>query len=229
VDADGLSSLRDNQLRDPGGALDRQRNFGPLGRAGICSTAATGMGCIALALASAPPHSLLPRAEAVARVRRGLESALERLPHTHGILPHFVHAKSRAVAGGDARSPVATAWLVAGGLWAAAFLGDRELHRLAQRLFDRVDWAYWTGPSGLIRHGADRLGRRFPCSWDRLNGETVFLYVLAAGADPARAWPAEGWRSLSRFPGEVGGRRFGSADLGLFVFQYSLDLLDVAG
>ena len=30
-------------------------------------------------------------------------------------------------------------------------------------------------------------------AWDRLNGETVFLYVLAAGADGERAWPADCW------------------------------------
>jgi hypothetical protein len=66
-----------------------------------------------------------------------------------------------------------------------------------------------------------------PWYWDRLNGETVFLYILAAGATERRAWPAEAWSRLRTFPGTLAGFRFGSADLGLFVFQYGLDLLDL--
>jgi hypothetical protein len=57
----------------------------------------------------------------------------------------------------------------------------------------------------------------------------VFLYVLAAGAREGRHWPSENWSRLGRFPGTAGGLHFGSADLGLFVFQYGLDLLDLSG
>ena len=42
-----------------------------------------------------------------------------------------------------------------------------------------------------------------------------------------RAWPAENWCRLQPFFGTVAGLRFISADLGLFVFQYGLDLLDL--
>jgi hypothetical protein len=219
----------DNQTAG-GLVLDRQANHGPRRAAGLCSTAATGMGFIALAVATAEPHRLMPKASAVRRVRHGLTAALERVPQTEGVLPHFTHAATGAVSGADARSTVDTAWLVAGALWAAEFLGDAELRDLAERLYDRVHWAYWTGgagPEGLIRHGHDRGGRFLRSSWDRLNGETVFLYVLAAGARDRRAWSAAAWPALGTFPGTVAGLRFGSADLGLFVFQYGLDLLDL--
>jgi hypothetical protein len=222
-----LRYFLDNQTPD-GLVLDRQANFGPTRPAGLCSTAATGMGFVALALASAEPHRLLGRAEAVARVRRGLETSLQELPHTEGVLPHFVRAHDKRPAGADARSTIDTAWLLAGGLWAAEFLACSALHELAGRLYRRLDWSAWAGPSGLIRHGADAAGRPFPCCWDRLNGETAFLYVLAAGADERRRWPAEHFDRLGGFPGEAGGLRFGSADLGLFVFQYGNDLLDPA-
>jgi hypothetical protein len=220
----------DNQTAG-GLVLDRQANHGPRRAAGLCSTAATGMGFIALALAAADPHRMLPKASAVRRVDHGLTAALERVPHTEGVLPHFTDAATGAVSGADARSTIDTAWLVAGALWAAEFLGDAKLHDLAERLYDRVHWAYWTGgdgPEGLIRHGHDRGGRFLRSSWDRLNGETVFLYVLAAGAR-GRAWSAAAWPALGSFPGTVAGLRFGSADLGLFVFQYGLDLLDLEG
>jgi hypothetical protein len=226
LQAQGLSYFLDNQTAD-GLMLDRQANHGPRRPHGLVSTAATGMGFIALALASAEPYRRISPSEAVARVRRGVATALERLPHTRGVLPHFVHSATGRVIGLDQRSTVDTAWLAAGALWAAAFLGDSELQRDAGRLYDRIDWRHWAVRDGLLVHGADRRGRILKGTWDRLNGETVFMYVLAAGAEADRAWPADGWGRLNPCPGETGGLRFGCADLGLFVFQYGLDLLDL--
>jgi hypothetical protein len=121
---------------------------------------------------------------------------------------------------------------VAGALWAAAFLHDAELEHLAQRLYDRIDFHYWTAPEspgarGLLRHGKGSDGAFLLCNWDRLNGETAFMYVLAAGAEDGRAIAATAWQSLESFHGTVAGLRFNNADLGLFVFQYGLDLLDL--
>jgi hypothetical protein len=148
------------------------------------------------------------------------------------VLPHFVDSATGAVFGSDPFSTVETSWLAAGALCAAAFLRDPELEALAARLYDRIDWRYWTGPqgagsSGLLRHGKDVGGRFLTCCWDRLNGETAFMYVLAAGAAEKRALPAASWEALRPFYGSVAGLRFNSADLGLFVFQYGLDLLDL--
>src|SRR5204862_5448802 len=157
---------------------------------------------------------------AAARIRRGLWAALHKLPHRQGVLPHFTDSTAFRAVGADVCSTVDTAWLVAGALWAAAFLNKGELAELAQRLFERIDWRAWTTRAGLLRHGRDREGNFLPCAWDRLNGETAFMYVLAAGADAVRAWPAENWRRLQPFFGTVAGLRFASADLGLFVFQY---------
>jgi hypothetical protein len=226
-----LRYFLDNQ--QPGGlVLDRQRNHGPRATTGLCSTAATGMGLIALALASASPYRLLERSEAVARVRAALQAAWARLPHTEGILPHFVQPDGRTPCGIDPRSTIDSAWLLAGGLWAAQLLHDRSLDLLAGRLYERVDWHYWTapelpGPCGLLRHGQGPDGRFLGCAWDRLNGETVHLYVLAAGAARPRALAPAAWQALRPFYGEVAGLRFNNADLGLFVFQYGLDLLDL--
>jgi hypothetical protein len=102
-------------------------------------------------------------------------------------------------------------------------------------LYDRIDWHFWTGgetscPDGcqnLLRHGKGADGQFLPCSWDRLNGETAFMYVLAAGAARGRSISGEVWTRLRPFYGTVSGYRFNNADLGLFVFQYGLDLLDL--
>jgi hypothetical protein len=226
-----LQYFLDNQT-SAGLVLDRQSNHGPRRAHGLCSTAASGMGLVAFALAGAEPYGLISPQDAKRRISGLLTAALHRMPHTEGVLPHFTDAVTGAVVGDDARSTIDTAWLVAGALWAAEFLHDADLSALAGRLFARVHWAYWTAPDkgdfrGLICHGHDAAGRFLQCSWDRLNGETVFLYVLAAGAEDTWAWPAEAWPALGTFPGVLAGLRFGSADLGLFVFQYGLDLLDL--
>ncbi|HZY86005.1 MAG TPA: glucoamylase family protein, partial [Gemmataceae bacterium] len=220
----------DNQ-RPCGLVLDRQSNHGPSRAHGLCSTAATGMGLISLALAAAPQHRLLTPRAAADRARAALKAALESLPHERGVVPHFVHSASGAVYGADTFSTVETAWLLAGALWSAAFLRDRELTALATTLYERVDWGHWATPDGpgqgLLRHGKDAHGRFLGCAWDRLNGETAFMYVLAAGAAEGRALPAAGWQALRPFVGTVAGLSFNNADLGLFVFQYGLDLLDL--
>jgi hypothetical protein len=225
-----LRYFLDNQLPN-GLVLDRQSNLGDLRPSGICSTSATGMGLIALALASSPTYGLLTPEEAAGRVGRALRTALDRLPRDGGMFPHFVFPESVAPWGDDPVSTIDSSWLVAGGLWASAFLGDRGLWVLAEELYDRIDWAYWSAPMtdlgpGQIRHGKGRDGGLLG-SWDRLNGETIFMYVLAAGAREGRHLPAESYRSLQTFDGTAGGIRFNNADLGLFVFQYGMDLLDL--
>ncbi len=218
----------DNQTSD-GFWLDRQRNFGTCTDDAWRSTSATGMGLIAIAIASAEPFRLLTRRQAVVRAAHSLRTAVESAPHDHGVLSHFADANGKPV-GFDVHSTVDTGWLIAGALWAAAFLRDVELQDLAEQLYRRIDWRYWTTPAhasrpGLIRHGADRRGF-LPNAWDRLNGETIFLYVLAAGAETDRAWSTAGWSQLQHCVGITGGLQFISADLGLFVFQYGLDLVD---
>jgi hypothetical protein len=221
-----LDYFLDNQASS-GLVLDRQSNRGPRRPHGLCSLSATGMGFVALALASAPPYRLLTPREAACRVAAGLRAALDDLPHDRGIVPHFVHSATGDVHGFDNLSTVESAWLFAGGLWAAAFLRDAELEHLATRLYDRVDWRHWADPAGRLWHGQGHDGRFLPCSWDRLNGETAFMYVLASGAEDGRALGAAGWDSLGLFRGRLAGHEFNNADLGLFVFQYGLDLLDL--
>ena len=227
------SALRyfvENQARN-GLILDRQANRGPHRADGLCSLTATGMGCIGLALASAPPYHVLTRTEAVRRIEAALHAALTELPHERGVMPHFVDSVTNQVVGVDYFSTIESAWLAVGGLWAAAFLGDAGLQSLADRLYDRIDFNYWTAPDlpdacGLLRHGMDRQGEFLRCCWDRLNGETVFMYVLGAGAAERKALSPSCWPRLQHFRGEAGGLTFNNADLGLFVFQYGLDLLD---
>src|SRR5262249_34559813 len=86
-------------------------------------------------------------------------------------------------------------------------------------------WAVDRGAGPLLRHGRGRDGRLLGCAWDRLNGETVFLYLLATAAEPGRELSPDCWAAFRPFPGTVAGHPLHHADLGLFVFQYGLALL----
>ncbi len=231
LQSQALHYFLDNQTSS-GLVLDRQRNRRSLRSRGLCSIAATGMGCIALALASEEPYWLISPREAISRVRAALQSALHVLPHQNGILPHFVDSHTGRVYGIDHFSTIETAWMAAGALWAAAFLRDSGLERLARQLAERIDWYYWTAPNEsetpLLRHGQTKDGRFLRSSWDRLNGETVFMYVLAAGSVEDRAVPTAAWSHLRSFHGTSAGLHFNNSDLGLFVFQYGLDLLNLS-
>jgi hypothetical protein len=105
-----LGYFLENQASD-GLFLDRQSNHGPPRKKGWCSTAATGMGLAAVALAAAPPYHLLPPAEAVQRVRQALETALGQLRNDHGIMPHFLDTETGASVGSDALSTIDSTWL----------------------------------------------------------------------------------------------------------------------
>src|SRR5262249_47876778 len=222
----GLEYFLDNQMPN-GLVLDRQCNHGNLRTYGLCSTATTGMGFIALALAASPPHQLISRSAAIERITAGMTTALERLPHDEGMMPHFIDAVTQTVQGHDCFSTIDSAWFVAGALTAADLLKDSSIGQLAKSLYERMNWHYWTCPEdpncrGLLRHGKRKSGRFLGCSWDRYNGETLFMYILGAGAAERYALSAQSFKELQPFTGSVAGFRFCSADLGLFVFQYSL-------
>jgi hypothetical protein len=218
----------ENQLSH-GLILDRQRNFGRRSTKGLISLSATGMGLIALALAAEPENALLSKKESRRRIRLAIKTAL-KLPHVDGMLPHFVDSETLKPVGSDAISTIDSAWLFGGALWAARFTGDREIQRLANKLFERVDWNAWSNgaPAPLLHHGAAVDGKKLTSVWDRFNAETAFMYVLAIGADKGNGLPASSWNAMQLFMGTLGGRTFAGADLGLFTFQYSNLLLDSA-
>lgn len=227
IERDCLRYFLDNQT-EHGLFLDRQRNNGDSYDCDIpCSMAATGMGFIALALAAQKDHNLLSRTEAVERCKHGMETALTLLPEDHGILPHFVIGSDLKPWGFDVSSTIDTAWCLAGASTAAELLDEDEGRRLAARLRERADWLYWTNGNGrLISHGKNDAGQ-FLCHWNRLNGETAFMYILAAGAEPEKAISPDAWSKLEPCMGEAEGLMFASADLGLFTHQVGNHLIDL--
>lgn len=239
-----LSYFLDNQL-EHGLILDRQANHGPLRVDGLCSTSATGMGLIALALASTPEYSMLTRRDASRRVRKALETALV-LPHDHGIMPHFTTADGRTPVGTDRLATIDSAWLIAGGLLAAQLPWMHDCRKKANELYERADWRFWTIASRFadllnqkgdmndtirsrasedwLLHGEREDGTFLPSHWDLMNAETAFMYVLATGGKRKRGLRPVIWDNLKSFHDRQGAKI--SRELGLFVHQYSIELIN---
>ena len=220
----------DNQLPTHGLALDRQRNFEPQEFNGWVSLSATGMGLILLALTCREVNCMITKFDARRRIKLALETGLQ-LKNDHGILPHFVTADTLSPVSSDQAATIDCSWFMAGGLAAAYYLEDDRLIALAEELYDRVDWRYWStkrmsSDAVMLVHGADPAGTWLPGKWDRLNGETAFMYLMAIGARDGKFIPPVSWQKLPTAPGAVEGLTFASADLGLFVANYSSTLVD---
>lgn len=240
-----LSYFLDNQLPH-GLILDRQANQGPLRQDGLCSTSATGMGLLAIALASTPEYGLLSRYDARRRISRGIEAAF-RLEHVRGIMPHFTRSDGITPVGSDKLATIDSAWLVAGALLAAEIPGMESLRPRALELYNRVDWRYWTVAKriedlrnqpgdmndNLVRHarghwllhGMRDDGTFLPSHWDLLNAETAFMYLLGCGAHRRKRLGMGIWNDLIAEREHVPADTTNGA-LGLFVSQYSLELVD---
>ncbi|MBS1993842.1 MAG: hypothetical protein JSS83_25170 [Cyanobacteria bacterium SZAS LIN-3] len=234
LENEAIKYFLDNQL-DNGLILDRQMNFASAAEMAAakehpCSVSGTGMGLIAIALASSPNHKIISREDAIARVKKTLLMA-RLLPQDHGMVPHFFEGSTMKWTGSDMASTIDSAWLIAGGLWAAQYLKDDELKHLANELYDRVDWNYWadkdtTSGAPVLCMGLNDKGGRFKSQWDRVNGEVAFMYFLAIGAKD-HALPPSAWKNLKLYNKQVAGQTIASGDLGLFVFEYSNELTDL--
>lgn len=226
-----LTYFIDNQ--EPTGLIrDRQRNHGPLQERGITSSSATGMGLIALTLASHKEIGLLSRKEAEQRITRALERAI-KLPEFNGMVAHFYGEDQEPLNTHDAIATIDSTWLIAGALWAASFFKSSPIDTLATKLHDRVNWRQWTDPEDkqrpdLLRHGMGADGKPLTVRWDRINNETAFMYLIATGSCGTKNVGRTVWNQLDPGWGHLEGERLGSADLGLFALTWSLELFDFA-
>lgn len=119
----------------------------------------------------------------------------------HGFYYHFLDMATGARAWQCELSTVDSAFLLAGMLTAAAYFSDdsadhREIRRLAEALYLRVDWPWVLGERGTICHGWKPESGFLPFHWEGYD-EALLLYVLALGS-PSHAIPMtsyEAWTS----------------------------------
>jgi hypothetical protein len=180
------------------------------------STAATGLGIGAYVVAA--ERQILTRSHACAKaltVMRFLASSRQGLDSDatgyKGLYYHFLDMKTGRRVWESELSTIDTAVLMAGILTAAAYFTgqdaeEREIRRLAEFLFERVDWQWATDGKAAISHGWKPESGFLPFQWDRCYSEALILYILAAGSQRFPVGPAgyQQWTSsfeLKRFYG----------------------------
>ena len=184
----------------------------------VGSTGATGFALTALCIGAA--RAWIPREEARERARAALNSYAEgQVANIHGWFYHFLDVRSGQRYRDSEVSTSDSTWLVAGALTARQyFREDREIARLATKIYERVDYRWmlnqhpfllahgWTPESGFLTYRYDKY-----C-------QLACMYLLGI-ASPTHALDPESWYAWSREPFHYAGYDYYGHAL-LWTYQY---------
>lgn len=203
---------------ETGLVLDRARNQEGEEKRTVASSAATGFGLTALCIAAERGWMLKDKLRA--RVRTTLSHYARRAVHQRGWFYHFADATTGERAWKSEVSSIDTALLLAGVLTAKEYFQDSEITKLADLIYQRVDFQWMlNGHETLLSHGwLPELGF-LRNRWEHYC-ELMILYLLAIGS-PSTPIPPESWYAWKRPQMAYAGRTYISAADPLFVHQYS--------
>jgi hypothetical protein len=191
----------------------------------VASIAATGFGLTALAIGH--QRQYVPLAEARDRVVAALRFAAKTLPNHRGFFYHFANLNTGERTWDSEVSSVDTAMLLCGVLIAREHFRLPEISRLANQIFNRVDWSWLSEDTSLLTHGwTPELGF-LPSRWDYYS-ELMMMYLLGLGS---RSHPLDPrvWNAWKRTVFEYDGMRYIGSFAPLFVHQYSQAWFDFRG
>ncbi|HKQ77239.1 MAG TPA: glucoamylase family protein [Blastocatellia bacterium] len=202
--------------------LDRARVDGSIhdeGHRNVASIAATGFGLTALCIAA--ERGWMRRDEVRDRVRASLEFFAERAHQEHGWFYHWMHWRTGERMWGSEISSIDTTLLLGGVLTARQyFRGDREIVRLATKIFERIDFQWMlNGHPHLLSHGWRPEDGFIKHRWKNYS-EQAMLYLLAIGS-PTTPIKPESWRAWKREWVTYGEYKYLSHNAPLFIHQYS--------
>ena len=204
---------------DPGTGLtqDSSRPGSP------ASVAATGFSLASLAIGQS--RGWIPYGDAYKQVQRTLETLRERAHHQNGFFYHFLDSKTGRRVWTSEASSIDTALLVAGALLAAQYFKGTEIPRLAQEIYERINWEWMLNQGPLVCHGWKPESGFLPYYWDSYS-EHLILQALAIGS-PTHPIPPKAWYAWDRFEDEYNGKRIVASYTGsLFTYQYAQAFID---
>ncbi len=214
--ADAYTGLVRDRARTDGSTLDENHR-------NVASIASTGFGLTALCIAA--EHRWVEPSEARERVRRTLRFFAEELPHKKGWYYHFLNMQTGARVWGSELSSIDTTLLLGGVLTARQyFRADKEIYRLATKIYERVDFPWMlNGHSTRLSMGWYPETGFIKSRWDTYSEHTM-LYLLAIGS-PTHPLMPRAWYDWYRDWNTYKGYRFlGHAPL--FTHQYSQAWVD---
>ncbi len=190
----------------------------------VASIAATGFGLTALCIGAG--HRWVSPEVARRRILTSLRFFADKAPQKRGWFYHFLDARTGERRWNSEVSSIDTALLLAGVLTAReAFATDPEITRLANLIYDRVDFQWMlNGDRLLLSHGWKPETGFLRYRWDTYS-EANILYTLAIGS-PTHPIPPDAWYAW-KLPVEnsSGFQYIGGGPL--FIQQYSQAWLDL--
>lgn len=188
---------------------DRARNLDKPIENTVASVASTGYALSALPIGV--EHGWVTRDNAYARALLTLRFLQEKMPNEHGWFYHFVDRTSAARVWNCELSSIDTALLLTGALTCGQYWRGTDVERLANALYDRVDWNWMR-----TNEGAQPAKYTLSMGWKPESGflksewenycEHMFLYLLGLGAKQ-NPLPSESWAAWKRTEVEYGGMK----------------------
>ena len=190
----------------------------------VASIAASGFALTADCIAA--ERGWVSKAETLERTRSTLDFFANRAFNKNGWFYHWMDFET-----GDRRwnsevSSIDTALLLGGVLSVRqCFSDDREIVRLADKIYNRVDFKWMlNGDPYLLSHGWRPETGFIPNRWHDYSEDKI-LYLLAIGST-AHPIPPDAWFAWERTWQEYGYDRYLAAVSPLFIHQYSQGWVD---
>lgn len=217
VETDAFRFFRDKTNIDNGLVPDSSRVGAP------ASIAAVGFGLTALCIGV--ENKWITKNEAYLLAHTTLKAFRDSIPHQRGFYYHFLDMKSGRRMWNCELSSVDTALFLAGALTAGEYFKGTEVEKMANEIYDRVDWPWMLNGKKFICMGWKPESGFLPYYWDSYS-ELMLIYALAIGS---RTHPIAKsyWDSWTRPRGKYGNNEFVYCGTGsLFVYQYSHAWID---
>lgn len=191
----------------------------------VASSASTGFALSGLCIAA--DRGWIKKTEAIERARNTLRFYADRSFQEHGWFYHFVNQATGERHRNTEISSIDTALLLAGVLTVRqCFKNDREIVRLAAKIYDRVNFGWMLdGDQYLLSHGSRPESGFIKTRWGKFS-EHPILYVLAIGSR-THPIPAESWYAFERVVTEFEKYTYFASARALFVHQYPQAWLDL--
>ena len=216
---------------DPLTGLVKDRNTvnatgkGPPKKEVVASIAATGFGLTALCIGHKRGYVSLSNAGG--RVLATLKFLSKNMPTHRGFFYHWANINTGERMWDSEVSSIDTAILLCGVLTCREHFRYPEITRLADLVFNRVDWTWVAEDTSLLSHGWTPEIGFLPYRWDYYS-ELMIMYLLGLGS-PTHPLAQTAWNAWKRKTYEYAGMRYLGSYAPLFVHQYSQAWFDLRG
>jgi len=191
----------------------------------VASIAATGFGLTALCIGH--KRGYVPLSSVNGRVLATLEFLAKKMPTHRGFFYHWANISTGERIWDAEVSSIDTAILLCGVLTCREYFRHPEIRRLANLVFDRVDWTWVAEDTSLLSHGWTPEIGFLPYRWDYYS-ELIIMYLLGMGSS-SHPLDQTAWSAWKRTTFEYAGLRYIGSYAPLFVHQYPQAWFDLRG